>query len=148
MYSLVNLSVKPSGFIQAAMYLLLTTVLAVSVFYLYQSPLLLLPIVGVLAFYFIRLQQRGFIYQRSRQWQIKQGHVYKVIAKSKSLTPPVFDTNGSHGVKVKVNRIQVWQSLVLFTYELGKNTRYEIISIDAVEQEAFRQFRCMIKQIA
>jgi len=146
-YNLVNLFVKPSGFIQTAMYVLLTVVLVVSVFYLYAQPLLLLPLICVLAFYFLRLNRNQFIYQRHRLWQIKQGQVYQLDSDTSLLGGEAAQHLGLNATKVTIKNLQVWRALVLFTYTLNAKTHHEIISIDAVDQEAFRQFRCMIKRL-
>lgn len=136
MYNLVNLFVKPSGFIQTAITCLLCLVLAVSVYYLYAAPLLLIALLFVLSIYAFKLYRRQFIFQRHRQWQLKHGKLYLLN-----------NPKDSSAIQVKASSIQVWRSMVLFVYQLNGRKYQEIISTDAVDQEAFRQFRCMIKQL-
>lgn len=136
MYNLVNLFVKPSGFIQTAITGLLCLVLAVSVYYLYAAPLLLIVLLFVLSIYTFKLYRRQFTFQRSRQWQLKHGKLYLLN-----------NRDDSSAMQVRVCSVQVWRSMVLFAYQLNGRKYQEIISSDAVDQEAFRQFRCMIKQL-
>ena len=136
MYNLVNLFVKPSGFIQTAITCLLCLVLAVSVYYLYTAPLLLTTLLFVLSIYAFKLYRQQFIFQRSRQWQLKKGQLYLLK-----------DNDDSAARQVSVSSVQVWRSMVLFAYRLNGRNYQEIISSDAVDQEAFRQFRCMMKQL-
>lgn len=129
------------------MYVLLIAVLAVSVFYLYKQPLLLCPLVCLLAFYFFKLKRHQFVYQCHRQWQIKQGQVYQVDSDSSLPGDTAEQALALDATKVTIINLQVWRTLVLFTYERDAKKHHEIISIDAVDQEAFRQFRCMIKRL-
>lgn len=141
MYNLVNLTVNPSGILQAAMYWLLSLVLVVSVYYFYSQPLLLFPILIVLAVYGYQLHGQRFIYQRHRHWQIKNQTLYCVShhQDSTSITQPE---------KVHVHHLQVWHSLVLFSYVFQGKSHQEIITLDAVDHAAFREFRCMMKQLS
>ena len=123
------------------MYGLLSLVLAVSVFYLYAQPLLLLPVLIVLAVYFYKLHGQHLVYQRSRHWQIKNQSLYWV---SDSQDP----SDLTQPEKVHVHQLQVWHSLVLFSYVLQGKSHQEIISLDAVDPAVFREFRCMIKQLS
>lgn len=141
MYNLVNLTVNPSNILQTAVYGLLSLVLAVSVFYLYAQPLFLLPVLIVLAVYFYKLHSQHFVYQRPRHWQIKNQILYRVA----------HDQGASALVQseeVQVHQLQVWHSLIVFSYVLQGKSHQEIITLDAVDPAVFREFRCMIKQLS
>ena len=131
------------------MTLILSLVLAVSIFQFYKHPIYLIPIFAMLGFYAFKLKQKAGIYQRHRHWQIKYGQLILVNHDGIEIEPNLITRHHPGipdlGQPVKLLKLQAWRPLVLFTYELNGRKFNEIITIDAVDHEAFRQFRCMIK---
>jgi hypothetical protein len=100
------------------------------------------PLLALIGWYVYRLSQSQFVFQRNRYWQLKSSELYFFRS-----DPSASDEVKNNGLKVELTKIQVFHSLVLFTYRIESKTHREIISIDAVDREAFRQFRCMLKSI-
>lgn len=119
------------------MYFVLSMVLAVALYHLHSQLWLLLLIVFACVLYAIKLHRGDFPFQQPRQWQIKNNGLYKTSHPSLKVQTD----------QVLVHHLQVWRSLVLFSYCLNGKHHKEIIVQDAVDPEAFRQFRCMIKQL-
>jgi hypothetical protein len=141
-YNPVNLAVSPSYCIQTAAWLVIITTLAVLAFQPINNILLLSPSLALIGWYVYRLSQFKFVFQRNRYWQLKSSELYLF-----SSDPFKSNEINNNGLRVELIKTQIFHSLVLFTYRTELNTHREIISIDAVDREAFRQFRCMLKCI-
>lgn len=120
----------------------------------------------MLGFYAFKLHRHAWPYQQYRTWQINNGRLrllgvesddvlsyegseYQHSSREHSGRPGDSIINIQHlGQPVNVLQFQVWQPLLLFTYELNGRKFREIITVDAVDHEAFRRFRCMIKQLS
>jgi hypothetical protein len=141
-YSQVNLSVSPSYYLQTAAWLVITITLAVLAFQPMVNVFILFPSLVVIAWYGYRLSQSQFVFQRKRYWQLKSSELYLW-----SKDPITSEQVNNNRLKVELIKAQVFHSLVLFSYRIESKVYREIISIDTVDREAFRQFRCMLKSI-
>jgi hypothetical protein len=141
-YNPVSLTVNPSYFLQTTAWLVISAALAVLAFQPIFHLIVAIPLILVLCCYARGLLRHAFIFQQTRRWLIKNGDLYLQNNEQPLNMDPV---NQEFGQKVQIRKRQVFHSLVLFSYQLKSKTYREIIFIDGVEFEAFRQFRCMIK---
>jgi hypothetical protein len=141
-YNPVNLAVSPSYYIQTAAWLVITITLAVLAFQPMVNVFILLPSLVVITWYVYRLFQSQFVFQRKRYWQLKSTELYLW-----SIDPIMNEQVNNNRFKVELIKTQIFHSLVLFSYRIESKVHHEIISIDTVDREAFRQFRCMLKSL-
>jgi hypothetical protein len=141
-YNPVNLSVSPSYYIQTAAWLVIAVTLVVLAFQPLVNVFILLPSLVVIAWYGYRLSKSQFVFQRKRYWQLSSSELYLW-----SKNPAISEKVDNNRLKVKLIKTQIFHSLVLFSYRIESKVHHEIISIDTVDREVFRQFRCMLKSL-
>jgi hypothetical protein len=141
-YNPVNLAVSPSYFLQTTAWLVITITLAVLAFQPMVNAFILLPSLVVIAWYGYRLSKCQFVFQRKRYWQLNSSELYLW-----SKDPLMSEQVNNSRLKVELIKTQIFHSLVLFSYRMESKVHHEIISIDTVDREAFRQFRCMLKSL-
>lgn len=145
MYSPVNLQVGPSRAIQTVIQLILCLALAVSYFQLNEQPFYLMIVCLLIVCYWLFIRINPLIHQQHRHWQFNGGHVYRIPSQNSGVATT---KNQQQRQPVMLIDVQIWQSLIIFSYRLNGRKSKEVIYKDAVEHEAFRQFRCSLKNLS